>query len=131
VSWTIRHEPEGEIVWITTKGVHTPEDVARMAREAVAEGDRLGWSRYLVDDREMTPDLRLLDVYKLPRLFEGWGLPAGARLAVVYWGASPRAEDWRFLETAAGNFGGVEVRVFADAVEEARAWLSGGGGDKA
>ena len=73
-----------------------------------------------------------LAVYQLPRQFEGWGLPKGARVATVYSGTSPKKDDFRFYETVAGNFGGVEVRVFEDSVERALEWLSAAGpGEKA
>jgi hypothetical protein len=75
----------------------------------------------------MTPGFRLLDVYKLPRRLDEWGLPEGARVAVVYSGESSRKEDFRFFETAAENFGGVAVRVFEDSVEAALDWLEGRG----
>jgi hypothetical protein len=124
VSWIIRYEPQGDVIWITTEGVHTLEDVRRMALDAVVQGKKFGGTRFLVDDRKMTPGFRLLDVYKLPRKFDEWGLPEGARVAIVYSGESLRKEDFRFLETAAGNFGQVRLRVFEESVDAALEWLA-------
>ena len=123
MSWTIRHRPEDGILWVTTEGVHTPEDVKRLALEIVAESKKLGVDKILVDDRKMTPNFRTLDIYKLPRNYLDWGAPAEMRVATVFASGSQKKEDFEFYETVAGNFGGVRVRVFEDSVDLAMAWL--------
>ena len=123
MSWTTEHRAKDGILWITTEGVHTAEDIGRLAREGIAEAKRLGLTRILVDDRKMTPDFRTLELYKLPRQYQEWGAPKGLRAATVYAGDSPKKEDFRFYEVVAGNFGGVEVRVFEDSLERALEWL--------
>jgi hypothetical protein len=122
----MEHRAKDGLLWIATAGVHTPEDIGRLAHEALAEVKRLGLLRILVDDRKMTPDFRTLEVYQLPRQLQEWGAPEGLRTAVVYSGDSPKKEDFRFFEVVSGNFGGVEVRVFDDSLERALEWLKGG-----
>lgn len=126
MSWTMEHRAKDGILWVTTEGVHTAEDVARLAQEAIGEAKRLGLTRVLVDDRKMRPDFRTLEVYKLPRQFQEWGTPKGLRAATVYSKDSPKKEDFRFYEVVAGKFGGVEVRVFEEALERALEWLKCG-----
>jgi hypothetical protein len=123
MSWTISHRKEDGIVFIKTTGVHSPADVRMLAQEALAEAMKHKATRYLVDDREMTPDFRTLDIYQLPRIFLDLGVPRESRIATVISEHSPKKEDFKFYETVADNFGGVSVKIFEESFEAAIAWL--------
>jgi hypothetical protein len=123
MSWTISYRKEDGIVFIKTTGIHTPADIRLLVQEALAEAAKHKATRYLVDDREMTPDFRALDIYQLPRIFLDLGAPRESLLATVISAHSTKKEDYKFYQDVADNFGGVSVKIFEESIDAALLWL--------
>lgn len=99
--------------------------VKELAAEALGEAASHELHKFLVDDREMVPDLSTLELHQLPDILERMGLGKRDRVAVVYCERSPKAEDFRFFENTAINRG-FDIRLFTD-LNQATDWLRSGG----
>ena len=95
--------------------------IKQIAAEAIAEAAAHQVHRYLVDDREMIPQLSTLEIHELPDMMERMGLGKHDRVAVVYAESSPKAADFKFFEDTARNRG-FDVQLFTD-VNPALDWL--------
>ena len=95
--------------------------VMEVAAQALAEAASHELHKFLVDDREMIPDLSTLELYQLPEVLERMGFGKRDRAAVLYCERSPKAEDFRFFENTAINRG-FDVRLFTD-LDQAVDWL--------
>ena len=95
-----------------------------VAAQALAQAANHGLHKFLVDDREMVPDLSTLELYQLPDVLERMGFGRRDRAAVLYCETSPRAEDFRFFEDTALNRG-FDIRLFTE-MDKALDWLRNG-----
>ncbi len=88
-------------------------DLAQLVREH-------GCRRFLNDLREAQVTSSTLELYSIPRIMKGAGLPGSTKRALVVAEITP---DFVFLETASVNAGN-QVKLFTDP-EAALAWLKG------
>lgn len=92
-----------------------------VAAQAFAQAAKHDLHKFLVDDREMVPDLSTMELHQLPEVLERLGFGKRDRAAVVYCLSSPKAQDFRFFEDTALNRG-FDVRLFTG-MDEALGWL--------
>ena len=95
--------------------------VKEVAAQALAQAASHDLHKFLVDDREMVPELSTMELHQLPDVLEQMGFRKHDRAAVVYCLSSPRAQDFRFFEDTALNRG-FDVRLFTG-MDEALSWL--------
>ena len=95
-----------------------------VAAQALARAASHDLHKFLVDDREMVPELSTLELHQLPDVLERMGFAKGDRAAVLYCERSPKAEDFRFFENTALNRG-FDIRLFTG-MDEALNWLRSG-----
>jgi hypothetical protein len=123
MSWTIAYLPEPGVVSIRTSGKMNLEQLEQMIRESVAEGARHGATKFLVDHRDMTPDLPTADIYRLPEISLAAGVQRSFQVAIVYTPQAARGKDFEFYEVRAHNFG-YDHALFASP-QAALEWLGG------
>ena len=119
--WTIQiiHMPRA--VSVKATGPMKLVLVKQIAAEALAEAATHGVHQFLVDDREMVPELSTLEIHELPDTLGRMGLGKDDRAALVYTKTSPKAADFRFFENTARNRG-FSIRLFSD-MDAALDWL--------
>ena len=105
MSWTIDYLAEPGVVSIKTSGRMNLEQLEQMIREGLAEAERHGATKFLVDHRDMTPDLPTADIYRLPEISLAAGVQRSFQVALVYSPEAARGKDFEFYEVRAHNFG--------------------------
>jgi len=124
--WKIDYTQNDGVVTVTTSGPMDVASIEKMVVDMLAVGRGFGSTRYLLDHRQMTPEMSALHIYDLPGIVNKAGLTHNIRLAMVYDAASARKADFEFYETRAYNLG-FEHRLFIE-VQAALDWLKGAGG---
>jgi hypothetical protein len=119
--WTIQLLDAPKAVCVQACGAMKLVLIRQIAGEALAVAASHGVRQFLVDNREMEPQLSTLEVHELPDMLEHMGLGRRDRAAVVYTKSAPKAEDFRFFETTAINRG-FSIRLFTD-LDQAITWL--------
>jgi hypothetical protein len=123
MSWTIDYLPEPGVVSIRTTGSMNLDQLRHLMRESIAEGARHGATKFLVDHRDMTPDLQTADIYHLPEISLTEGVERSFQVAIVYSPEAARSKDFEFYEVRAQNFG-YDHTLFTTP-QAAMEWLSG------
>jgi hypothetical protein len=121
MEWQIDYSPDDGVVRLTTSGDMTQADILTMARAGLAEVERRGARRVLVDHRKVTLALKVSEIYHLPLKLLDEGLARDLKVATVYSVDSPRKKDFEFYENVCFNLGLKQV-TFVDP-EAAMRWL--------
>jgi len=124
VPWTIEMMDLPKAVSLKATGPMKLVLIKQIAAEALAQAAFHNVRQFLVDDREMVPELSTLEIHELPATLERMGLGKRDRAAVVYNKTSPEAMDFRFFEDTARNRG-FRIRLFTD-MADALKWLRKG-----
>lgn len=124
--WKIDYTQNDGVVTVTTSGPMDVASIEQMVVDMLGAGRGFGATRYLLDHRQMTPEMSVLHIYDLPGIVNRAGLTPDIRLAMVYDAAATRKGDFEFYETRAYNLG-FEHRLFTE-VQAALDWLTGPGG---
>lgn len=66
VPFSFEYREQENYVFVHTSGVMSTPDLIQLASEGLAYAREHGASRFLVDHRDMTPDVGTLDIYDLP-----------------------------------------------------------------
>lgn len=119
--WKIRLIDRPPAVHVTVSGNLRLPLIKRLASEALAEAARRAVRRFLMDEREMVPDLSTLEIHQLPDILARLGLAKSDPVAIVYSETAPRAADFRFFENTALNRG-FRLRLFTR-IDDALEWL--------
>jgi len=124
--WTIEFLDAEQVILVTTSGSMDLDGLKRLAVESLAESNRRGASRFLLDHRKMTPAVDAVEIYNLPNINESLGVTRQHRIAIVYDPASSDVANFQFYEDRAYNVG-FDHRLFTD-IDKAMKWLTAGGG---
>jgi hypothetical protein len=116
--WTIEYFDDEEALYIKTKGVLDSESANAMVRDAVQAMDFHQCTRQIVDHRETSFRLNLLEYYERPAVNQKIGISRLWKIAMVF---KELDEQTYFMETVFRNRG-FDFRQFAD-INEARRWL--------
>ncbi len=123
LNWTIDYLPAQEILRVTVAGELTPDGLAALIPQGIAEAARRGARGTLLDYRAVVPAMGTMDIYRAPDLALRSGLTRDHRVAFVI-AADPRIRaDFRFYEDRA-VLTGMNHRTFDD-IASAIAWLVG------
>lgn len=111
---------ENNILVARTSGVLSSASWLDVISTITDEGRKTSCLRYLVDHSAATFRFRFADLWTLPRNAGRFGLPADARLALIF----PQAQRGRraFIEAFMGNRG-FSLKVLDD-TDSAVAWLT-------
>jgi len=117
------HEAEN-YVFVHTSGVMNMQDLIKLAQEALLFAREHKVKRFLVDHREMTPDIATLDIYDLPGINRELGINDKLTTAVVYSEHSANKEDFDFYQVRSLSMGINNLRHFTN-MQQAMEWLLG------
>jgi hypothetical protein len=106
VNWEIEYMQQEGIVCIKTAG--NLDDVGQnqmMISEGLAEATKHEATKILLDDRDLTLNIGITDLYYLPNAFEKLGVDRKYKVAIVIRTGSIKDEHWKFYENRAANMG--------------------------
>ena len=116
--FSVRYDPEEEIVRVEMVGEFDAQTLSASTMAMVEEMQRSSCTRVLLDHRQATPKLSVVEQYRRPEIAASLGVPRLSRIAIVY---KESQEAYAFIETVAVNRGLI-VKVF-QVPEEALEWL--------
>ncbi len=120
MKWKISHNSADKILVIKTEGVLDIESANAMRAEGAGLIKQHGYLRCLLDHGDADGiTLSTLDIYSLPKKYNGLGIPHNLRMAVVV--CDNMRKDLSFYETICRN-NGYLVSIFFDQ-ESALTWL--------
>ena len=114
MNWEIDYMQEEEVIYIRTSGTLTDLDEnKRMISDGLAEGKKHGVTRFLIDDRDLTLKVGVVDIYYLPEVYLNLGVAREYKVAIVLAVATKNEEEFKFYEIRAANLG-YSHRLFTD-----------------
>jgi hypothetical protein len=118
---SFRHDPN--YLYVKAKGIRTAENLIAMSKDILAVRDKHGYNKALIDVREMTGGLGIVDAYKLgTKDFQEYRRPGQLKVSIV--DLEHNRERFQFIENVAVNMG-LNLRIFSE-VDEALTWLGVG-----
>ena len=123
MNWEIKYMQKEGVVYIKTSGTLTDvNENKKMISEALAEAEKHGATKALLDDRDLTLKVGTVDIYYMPEAFENLGVTREYKVAMVLADAAKDDEGFKFYETRAANLG-YNHRLFTDP-DTALDWLT-------
>jgi hypothetical protein len=119
--WEIKILRNEDIINIVCSGNIDYEQILQMSSEGINAEKKHGINKYLVDDRDITPDLSISEISKLPKAFKEQGLEPWNKVAIIFSSKSTKKEEFSYFETASFNYGFL-IRLFSDE-KQALEWL--------
>ena len=118
MEWKIEYIADQEILYIKTSGILTREDANAMLKDAVQAMNEHGCYKQIVDHRETTFALTVLEYYERPNINKEIGMSYSWKIAMVF---KELNDNTRFMETVFRNRG-YNFHQFDD-IEKAREWV--------
>jgi hypothetical protein len=125
LAWKIEYWQKEHILYAEISGPIYLDTLKRFASEIIVSLSINNVTRVLMDYRDATLEVSILDIYELPNILKKLGYSPGIQIAVVYSEASEKKESFLFYENVLRNAGFVH-RVFTDLLESL-AWLKNNG----
>ena len=118
-NYTVEYMPDYGIIKVQIKGEFDAQVLSMATSKLVEEISRHDCSQILMDHRDATSKLPIVDLYNRPEIAASLGIERSNRIAIIY---SKEEDDYRFLETVARNKGFM-VKIFKD-LDEGIKWLN-------
>ncbi|MBL8051490.1 MAG: hypothetical protein JNM46_09740 [Anaerolineales bacterium] len=118
MEWTIEYIAEQQLICIKTKGILTRESANAMLKDVVQAMEIHACQKQLVDHRDTTFSLSVLEYYERPDVNREIGMSYTWKIAMVF---KELNENTRFMETVFRNRG-YNFHQFDD-IEKAREWV--------
>ena len=119
--WEIEILEKEKVIHLRACGSMDIKLIKQMCSEAMGKTREHGFSKYLVDFREMLPELTTMTIHRLPHTLEAMGDTRESKTAMVISPDSKRKDNFLFFETVSDNRG-FTVQLFEE-MEAARRWL--------
>ena len=119
--WEIETWQNEKLIYLKASGSMSLDSIKQMCSETIAEANKQGLTKYLVDFRDMVPDIEIINIYSLPEILEELGDNRLSKTAMVFSQDSKEKEKFSFFQTVSFNRG-FNVRLFTK-IDEARKWL--------
>lgn len=121
--WTVDYNADRGLITVTNVGVMSREAYHEEITRCKQLSDQHDVKRFLVDDLQLEPSLKLMELYDFPDLYERMGVDHKSRIAVVAQPSPAKKHKFDFFETICQNRG-FSVKVFNDK-DNALAWVMG------
>jgi hypothetical protein len=92
-----------------------------MAQEAFAAAQKYNTKKVIVDHRQIQPNLSVLQIDDLPRMFKSLGIGPEYKVAILFDSASPKSGNFTFFQNVS-IISSLQFRVFSEPAE-AIEWL--------
>lgn len=123
MNWAFDYIQKEKVLRMTTSGaINDAGENQRAMSEGLAEANRCGTTKFLVDNRRLTKVLQPGDIYYLPEIFKTIGLTRQHQVAIVLLPSAMENVDWDFYQMRLANTG-YSHRLFTD-VDSALGWLA-------
>ena len=119
MEWSIEYIAVENTLYNKTRGVLTAESANAMVKEIVQVANSHQCNKQIVDHRETSFALNLLEYYERPAVNQQIGISYSWKIAMIF---KELNEQTYFMETVFRNRG-YDFREFAD-IEEAKMWLA-------
>lgn len=118
MDWKIEYLADQCLLYIKTSGILTKEDANSMIKEVVVAMEKYACQKQLVDHRDTTFGLSVLEYYERPDVNREIGMSYTWKIAMVF---KELNDNTRFMETVFRNRG-YNFHQFDD-IEKAREWV--------
>ena len=122
--WEVNFMEKEGVVNIRTSGILTDlSENQRMISDVLAEAEKHGVTKILIDDRDLTLKVDLVDIYYLPKEYDSYKSSRSYKVAIVFAVANNTNSEnkFKFYETRVANMG-YNHRLFTD-LNAALDWL--------
>ena len=100
--FSIRYNPEEDIIRVEMLGEFDARMLSASTAALVEEIQRSACTSVLMDHRQATPKLSVVEQYRRPEIGANLGVPRSCRIAIVY---RKSHDSYRFIETVGKNWG--------------------------
>ncbi len=121
MNWEIDYLEEDNIVQVKTNGHLRWEDKKKLSQETLAAGREKNARAFLIDHKDATFALSVLEIDKLPDMFKALGFGPEDKMAILFSSDSAKNSLFKFFQNVF-YLNSLQIRVFTDP-NEATAWL--------
>lgn len=121
MDWSVYYLEQDGLVFAKTTGLINWDKNKRLSEDALSMGRKYGSSRFLIDHRDGTLNLSILEIDGIPRMFKEMGLCPSDKMAILYNADSPHSSEFVFFQNVS-LLSSLQVKVFIDK-EQALDWL--------
>jgi hypothetical protein len=121
MKWTIDYVEGQGIIKARTSGLMSWDDKKKLCEEMLAAGRKKNVSAFLVDQKETSFGLSVLEIDRLPDMFRNIGFDFKDRMAILINSDSSNSALFSFLQDVF-TLSSLRVQIFTDQ-GEATAWL--------
>ena len=117
--WDTTFHGDIKVLQVTSHDIMSVATVKQMCVEIIEAGRHRGALGYLIDHRDMTPNLTTVDIHSYPQFLADMGSRRSVKIAYVF--SESAKKDVGFFETVMSNCG-FKCQLFSDLLT-ARLWL--------
>jgi hypothetical protein len=121
LKWQIDFDQERQILLVKTRGLISWEDKKKLNEEMLAAGRKNNINAFLVDQKETSFGLSVLEIDRLPSMLTEIGFGPDNKLAILINHDSLKGNLFKFLQNVC-SLRSMQIRVFDD-TEKATALL--------
>jgi hypothetical protein len=121
MKWKIDCDEDRQIIVAKTSGLMSWDDMKKLCEETLAAGRKNNIGAFLVDQKETSLGLSVLEVDRLPDLFRKTGFDLKDRMALLVNSDASNKPLFTFLQDVF-TLGLLQVKVFTDP-QKAADWL--------
>jgi hypothetical protein len=121
LKWQIDFDQERQIIMVETRGVISWEDKKKFSEEMLAAGRKNNINAFLVDQKETSFGLSVLEIDRMPSMLKEIGFRPNDKLAILINHDSLKGDLFKFLQNVC-SLNSMQIQVF-NATEKATAWL--------
>ena len=121
LKWEIDFDQERQIILVKMRGMISWEDKKKFSKEMLAAGRKNNINAFLVDQKETSFVLSVLEIDRLPSMLKEIGFSPNHKLAILINHDSLKGNLFKFLQNVC-SLRSMQIQVFND-TEKATAWL--------
>jgi hypothetical protein len=121
MDWSVYYLEQDGLVFAKTSGLINWDKNKRLNEELLSIGRKYGSGRFLIDHRDGTLNLSILEIDNIPKMFKEIGLCPRDMMAILYNADSSRSSEFVFFQNVS-LLASLQVKIFTDK-EQALDWL--------
>jgi hypothetical protein len=121
MDWSVYYLEQDGLVFAKTTSIINWDKNKKLSEEALSTGRKYGSSRFLIDHRDGTLNLSILEIDDIPKMFKEIGLCPSDKMAILYKPDSSHSSEFIFFQNVS-LLSSLQVKVFTDK-EQALYWL--------
>ena len=121
MEWSVYYLEEDGLVFAKISGLINWDKNKELSEEILSTGRKYGSSRFLIDHRDGTLSLSILEIDDIPKMFKEVGLCPSDRMAILYKPDSFHSSEFVFFQNVS-QLASLQIKIFTDK-EQALDWL--------